>query len=65
MGKYKPVQLKSDQHKRLRLIAAMRGLSMAEVIYRGLDLFESQTELPHPTDGTPVPVVYQQKQEGK
>ncbi len=65
MTKYKPVQLKPEQHKRLRLLAAMRGMSMAEVIYRGMDLLEAQAELlnGNPTTTTDDHVIYFQFKE--
>ena len=57
----KAVQIDERQHYRLRLLAAKHGLKMNDVIYRALDLYEAQTELPHPTDATPVKVVYIQE----
>ena len=63
MPKYKNIPIREEQHKRLKLMATLRGLSMAELVYRGLDLIEAQNELPHPTDGKPVKIVYIEKRE--
>jgi hypothetical protein len=65
MTNQRPVQLPPETHKKIRMLAARFDLKYYEVVQRGIALLEAQIELPHPTDGTPVPVVYQQTQEGK
>lgn len=66
MRNYQNIAAAPEVHKRYKLLSARYGIPITEVAARAIALLEAQIELPHPTDGTPVPVVYtQQKQEGK
>jgi len=44
------IQLRPDQHKRLRRLAAERGVSMAELIRQGVDQVLGEAPQPHQRD---------------
>lgn len=58
-NEYKMIAVPPDLQRRAKLMSVRMDITIIELVRRGLDLIEAQNELPHPHDGTPVPLVYQ------
>ena len=59
----RPIQLPPETHRRIKMLAARLDIKYYQVVQRGIELLEAQTELPHPPDGTAVPVIYREREE--
>lgn len=56
--KYRNIAVTPELQRRVRLLAARLDIKLMDVVSRGVDLLEAQSELPHPDGAQSVPVVH-------
>ena len=64
MKNYQNIAATPEVHRRYKLFAARLGIPITEVARRAIALLEAQNELPHPTDGAGVPIIFVEKKDG-